>query len=124
MGLMQESRLSDCTHQSLHIYLRLRLGKIAKTSSKLPESPPTARSHQVISERASEKSTDSELLSVRSRGLNTLNTLPQWSRTRAWRYSVETRVPLESVLSQISLDVNLIISTVSNENSEMNQAKA
>ena len=70
MGLMQESRLSVCTHQSLQMYLRLRLGENAKTSSRAPESPPTARSHQDISERA--KSTDSELLSARSRGLNTL----------------------------------------------------
>jgi hypothetical protein len=106
MVLVQESRLSDCTHQSLQVPA-IAAGRETRRRHPSTESPPTA-----ITSASEREEHGQRALSVqRSKYIKYLNGL----RTCAWRYSV----PFEAVLSQAFLGMNSILSTVSDGNSEM-----
>ena len=97
---MQEARLSDCS-QSLQMCLRLRIAAGGRTRIRHPstESPPNAITS------ASETSTDSEVLSVRDRCLDTTTTSMVFGSVleNIEVLGIEIRIPLEIIPWQISL---------------------
>ena len=111
MVLMQESRLSDCTHQSLQVPA-IAAGRETRRRHPSTESPPTA-----ITSASEREEHGQRALSVqRSKYIKYLNGLEPVLEGIPSRHLFR----FEIVLSQTSLGMSLNISTVSDGNSKMN----